>query len=99
MGDDDYGVVTLVRCVSYKCMHGMLRTTCVYVHDHVYDHLTVCELEDVFDSDHGQLQYYFMEVRLEVWYLGHCADFYVPGKAICTMEGYLRDSLQGCRCD
>jgi hypothetical protein len=48
-------------------MHGKQHTICVYVYyDHADDHLTVCELEDVFDSVHGQLQYYFMEVRLEV---------------------------------
>jgi len=99
IGGDGHGVVTMTRCVPYKCMHGMQRTTCVHVYDHVDDHLNVCELEDVFDSVHGQLQYYFMEVRLEVLYLGHCVDFYVPGKAICTMEGYLHDSLEGCRCD
>ena len=82
------------KCVLNKVVDGKQCTVCV----HVDDLLITCELDEVIDSIYGQLQERYKEVKIQrgpkVSYLGMTLDFSVPGKAKCTMEGYVADLLR-----
>jgi hypothetical protein len=82
------------KCVFNKIVDGKQCTICV----HVDDLLITCELEEVIDAIHGQLRERYKEVKLvrgpKVSYLGMTLDFSEPGKAKCTMEGYVEDLLK-----
>jgi hypothetical protein len=62
--------------------------------------LITCEIEEVIDSVYASLKDRYKEVKLvrgpKVSYLGITLDFSVPGKAKCTMEGYIADLLRMC---
>lgn len=82
------------KCVLNKVVDGKQCTVCV----HVDDLLITCELDEVIDSIYGQLQERYKEVKIQrgpkVSYLGMTLDFSMPGKAKCTMEGYVADLLR-----
>ena len=82
------------KCVFNKVIDGKQCTICV----HVDDLLITCELEEVIDSIYGRLRERYREVKLvrgpKVSYLGMTLDFSEPGKAKCTMEGYIQDLLR-----
>ena len=86
----------LDRCVLNKVIDGKQCTICL----HVDDILITCELEEVIESVYGMLQERYKEVKIvrgpKVSYLGITLDFSTPGKAKCTMEGYIADLLQVC---
>ena len=86
----------LDNCVFNKVIDGKQCTICL----HVDDLLITCELDEVIDSVYGQLQERYKEVKMQrgpkVSYLGMTLDFTVPGKAKCTMEGYVADVLRLC---
>ena len=86
----------LDKCVFNKVIDGKQCTMCL----HVDDLLVTCELEEVIDAVYGQLQDRYKEVKMQrgpkVSYLGMTLDFSVPGKAKCTMEGYVSDLLRLC---
>ena len=83
-------------CVLNKVIDGKQCTICV----HVDDLLITCEIDEVIDSVYAQLKRRYKEVKIvrgpKVSYLGLTLDFSVPGKAKCTMEGYIADLLRVC---
>ena len=76
-----------------KVIDGKQCTICL----HVDDLFITCELDDIIDSVYGQLRERYNDVTIRrgpvVSYLGMTLDFSTPGKAKCTMEGYIEDLL------